>query len=96
MLNFEIFKELVGSEVAALSEVHGSVMLEITEAEKTPGDRPDNAFAVLFKGPSEPFLDQMTHEVTLGDNGSHAIFMVPINEASDGYVYEAVFTSFDD
>ena len=96
MLDFELFKGLAGSSVAALSEEYGSVMLEITEVEQAAGDRPDNAFSVLFKGPAEPFLEQMTHEITLGDHGNHAIFLVPINEQSDGYVYEAVFTAFNE
>lgn len=96
MLDFGMFKELVGTKVAALSEAHGSVMLEITEAEQSPGDRPDNAFSVLFKGPLDAFLEQSTHQLTIGDHGDHAVFMVPINEHSDGYVYEAVFTAFKD
>ena len=93
MLDFGTFNGLVGHKVTARSETHGSVLLEVTEVEQAAGDRPDNAFSVLFKGPSEPFLEQMTHEIDLGASGSHPVFLVPVNQHSDGFEYEAVFTA---
>lgn len=94
MLDFETFNALVGTQVSALSAEHGAVPLEVVEVKKADGvDRPDNAFSVLFKGPRELFLEQSTYDTTLRENDTHAIFVVPVIEESDGYVYEAVFTA---
>jgi hypothetical protein len=96
MLDFETFNVLVGTHVSALSAEHGAVPLEVVEVKKADGvDRPDNAFSVLFKGPRELFLEQSTYETTLGEAGTHAVFIVPVIEESDGYVYEAVFTALN-
>lgn len=95
MPDFETFDVLAGTEVTALSPEHGSVPLQVLGAEKAAGDRPDNAYSVLFKGPLEMFLEQMTYEFALGDAGTSPIFVVPVREDDDGYVYEAVFTAID-
>ena len=55
-------------------------------------EREGGSFSLLWQGPSAPFLPQSTyrlHQETLGDGH---LFLVPINEKSDGFQYESVFT----
>ena len=87
---------MVGQTVVLASDEHGELTLELVEAEKAKGDRPDQAFSVLFKGPADPLLDQQIYEMDLGPLGSHPLFLVPVMEESNGYVYEAVFTRLAD
>lgn len=95
MPDFDTFDALTGTEVNALSPEHGSVPLQVLSVEKAAGDRPDNAYSVLFKGPLDLFLEQMTYDFALGDSADSPIFVVPVMEEPDGYVYEAVFTTLD-
>lgn len=94
MIDFETFRSLVGTSVVADSVEHGPVELQIIETERAAGDRPDNAFSVLFKGPLDSFLEQQTCAFRVGDT-SEPIFVVPVNQQADGYLYEAVFTALD-
>ena len=95
-LTYERFAEMIGSSVSLELEKHGTITLEVIEAEEAPGPRPDNAFSVLFKGPPDRLLAQATYPMDLGPLGSHPLFLVPVMEQSDGYVYEAMFTRLVD
>ncbi len=95
-LTHDHFAVLVGATFRVDLGENGVVELELTQAEKAKGeDRPDHAFSVLFKGPPDPFLPQGMHDLEHDDLGSHPIFLVPIAEQEDGFLYEAVFTRLD-
>lgn len=50
-------------------------------------------FSMLFVGPREAFLPQMTYVLSHETLGEHLdIFLVPIEQNASGYLYEAVFT----
>ena len=94
-LTHEHFGGVVGTTFRA--DLDGSVVeLQLTQADRAPGEaRPDNAFSLLFKGPPDPFLPQGIRELVHDELGSHAIFLVPVGQSEDGYLYEAVFTRLD-
>jgi hypothetical protein len=94
-VSHEHFAELIGEVFRVDLGDSGELELELTEAEKVKGDRPDNAFSVLFRGPRERFLEQRVYEVEHGSLGRLPIFLVPISEKQDGFVYEAVFTRME-
>ena len=60
------------------------------------GERVDSAFSVLFKGSTDVLLPQKIYDFDLGRLGEHALFIVPVMEEPDGYVYESVFTRLEE
>lgn len=75
----------------------GKLSVQLVEAAEMPtakrieeGQRRE--FSLLFKGPSEPALEQGMYPLHHGRVGNHALFLVPVNQDDDGRYYEAVFT----
>lgn len=48
-------------------------------------------FQIRFKGPLTILLEQKIYTLRNADLGTEAIFLVPIGQESDGFVYQAVF-----
>jgi hypothetical protein len=92
----EHFAKLVGETFRAVVGEQDVVELELTEAEKVSGERPDNAHSIVFKGPLDEFLEQRTYDVEHDALGCLSIFLVPIAQKKDGFLYQAVFTRFDE
>jgi hypothetical protein len=70
------------------------VELELVEA-RSLGDRPLGdrlPFALLFRGPGEPALEQATYRLVHDRLGELEIFIVPVAATADGRDYEAIFT----
>jgi hypothetical protein len=89
------FAELIGQVFRVDLGEGEELELELAEAEKMKGDRRDNAFSVLFKGPRNRLLEQHVYELEHRSLGRLPIFLVPISEKQDGFVYEAVFTRME-
>jgi uncharacterized protein DUF6916 len=49
-------------------------------------------FSLFFLGPKSRFLRQNTYSITHESLDAMEIFIVPVGEEGDGYLYEAVFT----
>jgi hypothetical protein len=65
---------------------------ELELIEVTDGSTPKQVrFAVLFRGPQEPFLVQKIYNVEHDQLGAFDLFIVPIKRDEDGLYYEAVF-----
>jgi hypothetical protein len=95
-VRLEHFAGLVGQTFAVELEGDQTVDLELAEAEPAAGDRPDNAFSLIFRGPVDPCLTQQTYNLRHADLGTLPIFLVPIGRRRDGMSYEAVFTRLED
>ncbi|GGE88775.1 hypothetical protein H1W37_13350 [Stappia taiwanensis] len=66
--------------------------LEITEITKMgQSQRNGGAFSVVFRGPSEPVVDQGVHCLEFEGMKPLEIFLVPVGEDDGGRLYEAVF-----
>ena len=68
--------------------------LELIEARAHPGEPPAGRrapFALLFRGPAEPILDQRTYVFEHPQLGTLAIFIVPVGRDDAGIRYEAIF-----
>jgi hypothetical protein len=68
--------------------------LELIEARAQPGEpRPGlrAPFALLFRGPAEPILEQRTYEFEHPELETLAIFIVPVGRDDAGIRYEAIF-----
>ena len=49
-------------------------------------------FAVTWRGPAEPLLQQRIYLMELPDGQRHELFLVPVGRDGAGVIYEAVFT----
>jgi uncharacterized protein DUF6916 len=68
--------------------------LELIEARAHPGEPPPGRrapFALLFRSPVEPILEQRTYEFEHPELGALAIFIVPVGRDDTGIRYEAIF-----
>ncbi|MEM7221461.1 MAG: hypothetical protein AAF495_00690 [Pseudomonadota bacterium] len=87
----ETFRIDFGSDVPGLE----SFELSLIEAEplKTPQLTPESRppFALLFRGPKEPVLNQSIYPLENEAMGRLDIFLVPIGPDAEGQRYEAVF-----
>jgi len=50
-----------------------------------------DSFAVEFRGPHECFLQQQSYSLTHDKMGTFDLFLVAVEEADDGYIYQSVF-----
>ena len=74
----------------------GAVRLELIEATAigAAGDQPEGArapFSLVFRGPRDAPLAQMTYDVEHEELGGLTLFMVPIGPDGKGMLYEVVF-----
>jgi hypothetical protein len=50
-----------------------------------------DSFAVEFQGPHDFFLQQRRYPLAHDQMGTFTLFLVPVEEVADGYMYQAVF-----
>ena len=66
-------------------------LVELTESISTPKHE---QFALLFRGPQNSFLPQMTYHLENEKLGELDLFLVPVGRDQNGVHYEAVFNRF--
>jgi hypothetical protein len=66
-------------------------LIECNDLGSTPGQE---QFSILFRGPLQPFLQQMTYELKHDALGDVSIFLVPVRKDAEFMYYEAVFNRF--
>jgi Domain of unknown function (DUF6916) len=68
--------------------------LELAEVSELKLFATQEQFAVIFRGPREPFLSQGMRSLDHEKLGRSELFLVPIRDDAEGYYYEAVFNRF--
>ena len=63
-------------------------LIEVSELKVYPQQE---EFTILFRGPSEVFLDQGVRSFKHEQMGEFELFIVPIKQDAEGFYYEAVF-----
>lgn len=64
------------------------VLAELTE-KQYPGQE---CFSLIFRGPHQPVLQQMTYAISHREMGEIQLFMVPVHHpAQDGIYYQSLF-----
>jgi hypothetical protein len=61
---------------------------EVSELLLSPGQQ---RFAIVFRGPREPLLNQGTYRFEHDEMGEFKLFIVPFRQDDQGTFYEAVF-----
>jgi hypothetical protein len=72
------------------------VVLELIECKDLGSTPNQEQFSIVFRGPREPFLEQMTYELEHDTLGEVLIFLVPVKQEPESFYYEAVFNRFID
>ena len=63
-------------------------LIELSEGRAIPGHE---AFLLIFRSPLDAFLGQGMVSMAHDAIGDFELFIVPIAQTSDGFLYEAVF-----
>lgn len=95
-LRHDHFATRVGESFTVVLDDGARITLELIDARQPEDDRPDHAHFAEWKGPLEHPLEQGIYELEHDDLGTLPLFLVPVNQVADGFVYEAVFTRVDD
>jgi hypothetical protein len=95
-LRHEDFSNRVGDQFEVDLGDGSTVSLVLTAASEPPDDRPDHAHFVEWTGPLDHPLEQGIHELRHAEWGTLALFLVPVNQVAEGFVYEAVFTRVEE
>jgi hypothetical protein len=68
------------------------VLFEVSFLQSGPaGVDESRSFSALFRGPTEPALEQATYALDHFELGEFTLFLVPISADDTGRTYEAVF-----
>ena len=68
-----------------------AVELELIELSEGPANPGHEIFSLTFRGPIEAFLGQGMVSMSHDAIGDFELFIVPVAQTSDGFLYEAVF-----
>lgn len=93
-LSQDAFSENLNSRFTANLGDAGTVDLELTECKDLGSTPRQEQFSILFRGPLQPFLQQMTYQLSHEKLGETLIFLVPVKQDSDSTYYEAIFNRF--
>ena len=87
------FEQLVGQEFSLATEGK-ELPLRLLEASRlgpTSGNPERAPFALLFRGPNDPPLNQGIFEFNHPEIGALSLFLVPIGPDAEGLCYEVLF-----
>ena len=90
----EAFDGLVGQAftISASDVLLESVLTECQVSEHLQVDDGRVPFALIFRGPNDPVLNQGTYAVNHAELGEHSLFLVPVGPGKEGMQYQAVFS----
>ena len=87
----EMFKPYVGETFAA--KLAGeSLPLVLKEVGPLPAVEGMVQFSTIFHGPRSQFLRQQIYDLRHPALGTLTLFLVPVGEDAEGFVYQAVFS----
>ena len=93
-LSHEDFAERIGDTFTVPVGDGGTMTLRLVAARQGPPER--HGHSIELAGPADWFMPQGTYLLSHEEWGSLPLFLVPIGELEDGYLYEAVFTRAGD
>jgi hypothetical protein len=94
-LNAKLFREQLNSQFKVQHEPAGTITLELVDVAENDSSPRMEFFALQFRGPFRPRLDQQTHRLEHEKLGEFEIFLTPVSaDQQNGAIYEAVFHRF--
>ena len=95
-LTHEAFTQQAGTKFKVQVDENNGVELELAEVSELKLYPRQEEFTIVFRGPSNAFLDQGVRLFTHDQIGEFELFMVPIRQDEQGFYYEAVFNRIRD
>lgn len=90
-LTHEAFTQHAGTKFQVQVDGNTGVELELAEVSEIKVYPRQEEFSLVFRGPSDAFLDQGVRSFTHDQMGQFELFIVPIRQDERGFYYEAVF-----
>jgi hypothetical protein len=90
-LTHEAFAQQAGTKFQVQFDENTGVELELTDVSELKVYPQQEEFALVFRGPSDAFLDQGIRLFTHDQMGQFELFIVPIRQNEKGFYYEVVF-----
>src|SRR5215217_7725011 len=91
VLTHEEFAKNANTKFQVQGDENTQVELELTAISEIKLHPQQEEFAIVFRGPSELFLDQGVRNFTHDQMGQFELFIVPIKRDEQGVYYEAIF-----
>lgn len=91
VLTHEAFSKNLNSTFRIRIDDSTTIETELTEVSENKLSPRQERFAVVFRGPNDPFLGQGMRQFDHNEMGEFELFIVPISQDDKGYYYEAVF-----
>lgn len=95
-LTHEAFTRQAGTKFKVQVDEYTGVELELAEVSEVKLYPRQEEFTIVFRGPSNAFLDQGVRLFTHDQIGEFELFIVPIRQDEQGFYYEAVFNRIRD
>ena len=95
-LTHEAFTQQAGTKFKVQVDENTEVELELAEVSELKLYPRQEEFTIVFRGPSNAFLDQGVRLFTHDQIGEFELFIVPIRQDEQGFYYEAVFNRIRD
>ena len=89
-LNYEEFCEILDTDFR-LADVEDDIKLKFFEISKKKETPQTVYFALYLKSPNDVFLQQKIYNLRHEKLGEGSLFIVPVRQDADGFVYESVF-----
>jgi hypothetical protein len=90
-LDHEIFSKYLNTQFRIFVDGSNSIYAELSEINDLQLSPQQERFAIIFRGPREPILNQAMYRFEHDEMGEFNLFIVPIRQDDDGTFYEAVF-----
>jgi hypothetical protein len=90
-LTHEEFTKNANTEFQVQVDENTNVPLELTAVSELKVYPQQEEFTVVFRGPSDMYLDQGVRYFSHDQMGQFELFIVPIRQDAQGFYYEAVF-----
>ena len=95
-LTHEAFTQQAHTKFKVQVDENTGVELELAEVSELKLYPRQEEFTIVFRGPSNAFLDQGVRLFTHDQIGEFELFIVPIRQDEQGFYYEAVFNRIRD
>jgi hypothetical protein len=90
-LEHEIFSKYLNTTFRISLGDSNTVEAELSKVSDLLVSSEQQRFAIVFRGPKEPFLPQASYRFEHDGMGEFILFIVPIRQDDRGIFYEAVF-----
>ena len=93
-LTQETFKENLNSAFTLQIGEDKSLVLELIDCNDLGSTEIQDQFSLIFRGPGDPYLQQMIYSLRHEKLGELSLFLVPVGKGADGFHYEAIINRF--